>query len=63
MDQARLRERRVATEIAMAQTRDWKGMQELSPRLLHERTGQDLAPWNGRIANEAFTDEQTLRAW
>ena len=28
VDQARLRERRVATESAMAQTRDWKGMQE-----------------------------------
>src|SRR5690349_8548284 len=63
MDHARLRERRVATEIVMAQTRDWKGMQELSVRLLYERTGQDLDTWNGRIASEGFTDEQTLRAW
>lgn len=47
----------------MAQTRDWKGMQELSARLLYERTGQDLDTWNGRIASEAFTDEQALRAW
>jgi len=50
-------------EIAMAQTRDWKGMQEMSARLLYERTGQDLETWNGRIASEGFTDEQTLRAW
>jgi len=47
----------------MAQTRDWKGMQEMSARLLYERTGQDLGTWNGRIASEGFTDEQTLRAW
>jgi hypothetical protein len=47
----------------MAQTRDWKGMQEMSARLLHERTGQDLETWNQRIASEGFTDEQTLRAW
>lgn len=52
MDQARLRERRVAMEIALAQTRDWKGMQEMSARLLYERTGQDLETWNGCIASE-----------
>src|SRR5438094_9546487 len=63
MDQARLRERRVATETPMAQTRDWKGMKEMSARLLHERTGQDLDTWNQRITSEGFTDEQSLRAW
>jgi hypothetical protein len=63
VDQARLRERRVATEIVMAQTRDWKGMKDMSARLLHERTGQDLETWNQRITSEGFTDEQTLRAW
>ena len=47
----------------MAQTRDWKGMQEMSARLLHERTGQDLETWNGRITSAGFSDEQTLRAW
>src|SRR5262245_35548519 len=47
----------------MAQTRDWKGMQEMSARLLHEGTGQDLDTWYGRIASEGFTDEQTLGAW
>jgi len=47
----------------MAQTRDWKGMKEMSARLLHERTGQDLETWNQRIASGGFTDEQTLRAW
>jgi hypothetical protein len=46
----------------MAQTRDWKGMQEMSARLLHERTGQDLETWNQRITSEGFMDEQTLRA-
>jgi uncharacterized protein DUF5655 len=47
----------------MAQTRDWKGMKDMSARLLHERTGQDLATWNQRITSEGFTDEQSLRAW
>lgn len=47
----------------MAQTRDWKGMQEMSARLLHERTGEDLETWKGRIASAGFTDEPTLRAW
>jgi hypothetical protein len=47
----------------MTQTRDWKDMQELSARLLQERTGQDLETWNQRITTEGFTDEQTLRAW
>ena len=47
----------------MAQTRDWKGMKEMSARLLNERTGQDLDSWNQRIKTEGFTDEQALRAW
>jgi uncharacterized protein DUF5655 len=47
----------------MAQTRGWKGMKDMSARLLHERTGQDLATWNQRITSEGFTDEQSLRAW
>ena len=47
----------------MAQTRDWQGMKEMSARLLHERTGQEVATWNQRIQAEGFTDEQALRAW
>ena len=47
----------------MAQTRDWKGMQEMSARLLKERTGADVDTWNQRITTEGFADEQTLRVW
>jgi hypothetical protein len=47
----------------MAQTRDWKGMKEMSARLLNERTGQDLETWNQRIASAGFANEQALRAW
>jgi hypothetical protein len=47
----------------MAQTRDWKGMKDMSARLLQERTGQDLDTWNQRITSEGFTDEQQLRTW
>jgi hypothetical protein len=47
----------------MAQTRDWKGMMEMSARLLNQRTGQDLDTWNQRILSEGFADEPQLRAW
>jgi hypothetical protein len=53
----------MAMEEVMPQTRDWKGMKEMSARLLNERTGQDLDTWNGRVRAEDFTDEQQLRAW
>ena len=33
----------------MAQTRDRKSMQDMSARLLMERTGDDVATWNRRI--------------
>jgi hypothetical protein len=38
-------------------------MQDMSARLLQERTGADVATWNQRITAEGFTDEQALRAW
>lgn len=47
----------------MAQVRDWKGMQEMSARLLVERTGESLDTWNQRIKQEGFNDEQSLRHW
>jgi hypothetical protein len=50
-------------EAFMAQTRDWQAMQEMSARLLKERTGEDVQTWNERIAAEGFADEQQLRAW
>ena len=47
----------------MVKLRDWKSMQDLSARLLKERTGEDVATWNRRIAREQFSDEKSLRAW
>ena len=47
----------------MAKIRDWKSMNEMSARLLEERTGEDLTTWNQRIAREKFSDEKSLRAW
>ena len=47
----------------MARTRDWKGTQELSARLLAERTGESVETWNERVKGHGFTDEQQLRAW
>ncbi len=47
----------------MSETRDWKGMKEMSARLLRERTGQDVEAWNRRIKKERFEDEKSLRRW
>ena len=47
----------------MAKTRDWRSMVDWSARLLKERTGQDVATWNRRIAKDRFNDEKSLRAW
>ncbi len=47
----------------MAEIRDWKGMNDMSARLLLERTGEGLDAWNQRIRREGFTSEQALRAW
>jgi uncharacterized protein DUF5655 len=47
----------------MAQTRDWKGMRDMSARLLKERTGEDVDAWNRRVKKERFNDEKALRAW
>jgi hypothetical protein len=38
-------------------------MNDLSARLLKERTGENVAAWNRRIAKEKFSDEKSLRAW
>jgi hypothetical protein len=38
-------------------------MIEMYARLLKERTGEDVAAWNQRIQQQAFHDEQQLRAW
>jgi hypothetical protein len=50
-------------EFVMAKIRDWKSMNDLSARLLKERTGEDVATWNRRIAEEQLNDEKNLRAW
>jgi len=47
----------------MAQTRDWKGMKDMSARLLEGRSGEDLVAWNQRIKAEDLKDEQSLRLW
>ena len=47
----------------MSNTRDWQGMREMWVRLLQERSGDDVATWNERIAREQFDDEQSLRRW
>src|SRR5919109_523878 len=47
----------------MAKIRNWKSMNDLSARLLKERTGEDVATWNRRITKEQLHDEKSLRAW
>jgi hypothetical protein len=45
----------------MARIRDWKGMRDMSARLLKERTGEDVDVWNRRVKKESFNDEKALR--
>ena len=47
----------------MTKTRDWKAINDMSVRLLMERTGENVATWNRRIAEKQFEDEKSLRAW
>ena len=47
----------------MTQTRDWRDMLAWSARLLEERTGENVAVWNRRIAKEQLNDETSLRDW
>lgn len=53
----------VRKEHEMIKTRDWKAINDMSARLLVERTGEDVATWNERIAKEQFDNEKNLRAW
>jgi hypothetical protein len=50
-------------EVSMARIRDWKGMRDMSARLLKERTGDGVDAWNRRIKKERLNDEKALRAW
>src|SRR5262247_4630336 len=50
-------------EVSMSRIRDWKGMRDMSARLLKERTGEDVDTWNRRIKKERFNDDKALRAW
>ncbi len=49
--------------MLMVKTRDWHGMQDMSARLLKERTGEGVDAWNRRIKGEGLKDEPELRAW
>jgi hypothetical protein len=59
--------KRAMTEAGKARTsapvRDWKGMRDMSARLLEERTGEGVDAWNRRIQKEGLTDKESLRAW
>lgn len=47
----------------MEKIRDWQEMNEMSARLLQERTGDDLTAWNLRIQKQHLDDEKSLRDW
>ena len=47
----------------MVKSMDWKGMRDMSARLLEERTGEGVESWNRRIQEEGLDDEEALRAW
>jgi Family of unknown function (DUF5990)/Domain of unknown function (DUF5655) len=43
--------------------KSWQEVTQWSARLLADRTGQDVAAWNRRVAETAIADEASLRAW
>src|SRR5919201_910632 len=47
----------------MAEVRTWRRMWDQVAQLLVERTGEDVATWNARIAQERFASERSLRSW
>jgi hypothetical protein len=47
----------------MVKSMDWKGMRDMSARLLEERTGEGVDSWKRRIQGERLDDEKALRAW
>jgi hypothetical protein len=46
-----------------APVRSWREIREWSARLLADRTGEDVAAWNRRVAEAGLADEPSLRAW
>jgi Family of unknown function (DUF5990)/Domain of unknown function (DUF5655) len=43
--------------------RSWQEVTQWSARLLADRTGEDVAAWNRRVAGTGLADEPSLRAW
>jgi hypothetical protein len=41
----------------------WREVTQWSARLLADRTGEDVAAWNRRVAQTGIADEPSLRAW
>jgi hypothetical protein len=46
-----------------APPRSWQEVTQWSARLLADRTGEDVAAWNRRVAGTGIADEPSLRAW
>jgi len=48
---------------ASVRPRSWREVTKWSARLLADRTGEDVAAWNRRVAQTGIADEPSLRAW
>ena len=48
---------------AAAPPKSWQEVTQWSARLLADRTGEDVAAWNRRVAGTGLADEPSLRAW
>jgi hypothetical protein len=56
-------ERSVAGPDASTPPKSWQEVTQWSARLLADRTGEDVAAWNRRVAGTGLADEPSLRAW
>ena len=49
--------------VPPAPVRSWREVREWSARMLADRTGEDVAAWNRRVAETGLADEPSVRAW
>jgi hypothetical protein len=55
--------RDAAGPVPLPPVRSWREVREWSAELLRSRTGEDVAAWNGRVAQSGLGDEQSVRGW
>jgi hypothetical protein len=56
-------ERDATGPVPPSPVRSWREVREWSAGSMRSRTGEDVAAWNGRVAETGLGDEQSVRGW